>query len=614
MLRSLGSRVFSTSAPKPVASAPRPSLAAAVAAAASPQRKLSAVLVGRPNCGKSAIWNRLVGQKKSIVSSVAGTTRDRRQGEAKLGELEFSIVDTGGLEDSQGHISAAMKVQTGFAINEADCVLFCVDAKQGVTRDDEHFARWVRKHISTNRKPAFCLANKSEGLLGVSEDFAALVADCRRLGFGEPIPFSAAQGEGLGDLFAALAPVAKTVCASPVHPAATDASELVDVVVAGDAAAGRAAAPIKLTILGRPNVGKSSLLNALVGTQRVVTGPVAGTTRDPVQVKWTYQDRDVVLVDTAGLGGGAQSALYQASKKLRAAPSPDKRMAAEAELIEGLAADASLRALRETHVACLVVDLSEAGAREDPKLTRTDAGLIEKIHDAGRALIVVANKVDRVKVQHVDRGEVATPSSFSPPRLEPVSGKDAGELVDWLRREIAGAVPQLDAVQVVVVSTSEGTGMQAVMPAVLDAHRKWSARVSTSKLIRWLAVTTNVNPPPAQPVLRNDKRKSGSHKLPRARDIPVRIKYACQVSTRPPTFGLWVNRHNPEHALPAQYQRYLVRCLRRDFDLEGVPVRLLLRSSPNPYAAGEGHQHKRLPGRSKAVDKPDAEAMASRYS
>ena len=523
--------------------------------------RLQVALIGRPNAGKSAIWNRLVGAgKQAIVSPVAGTTRDRREGEARLGELDFALVDTSGLDDGKHDMHKAMQLQSALAIQEADAVLFCVDARQGVTLEDEHFAKWVRRQIGPRRTPVVLLANKCDGLHANSERWQELLRDCRRLGFGEPLPFSAAQGEGLGDLHNALAAVAGAQRASD------DA--------ASSSAPGTATA-LCMAILGRPNVGKSSLLNAMIGKERVVTSPVAGTTRDAVQVQWQFQGRDVVLVDTAGLRGGFSSAagmsraMRQATATAREAMRSETRSQAETDVVEGLAAQASLRALQHAHVAVVVVDLAATGSKDEPRLSQHDVAVIGKVLEAGKGLVVVANKTDCV--EEIKPGHTSS---------APMDAAGASELKEWLATEITERVPALDQVTVVLASARSGAGVADIMPAVMAVERRWSSRVPTHRLVTWVREVTAKRPPPAQPVLFRG-RAPGS--LPRAKSLAVKVKYATQVSTRPPTFALWVNRHNPDKAIDAVYMRYLTNQLRKDFDLAGVPLRVKLNSSANPY-------------------------------
>ncbi len=446
---------------------------------------LTVAIVGRPNVGKSTLFNRLVGRRQALVHPAPGVTRDRREGEANLLGLPFAVIDTAGLEDQGGEsLAGRMQAQTRRAVAEADVLLMVVDARAGVTPVDAHFADALRRAA----KPVVLAANKCESGAG-----AAGLIDAWGLGLGEPVPISAEHGEGLSALRDALAP----------HAATGGEAETGD-----DGADGRA---LNLAIVGRPNVGKSTLVNRLLGEERVLTGPEPGVTRDAVWVAWSWQGRDIRLVDTAGL----------------------RRRARVAERLERLTAADTGNAIRFAHVAVLLIDGAEG-------LEKTDLAIARQIADEGRAMVLAVNKWDAV----ADRD------------------RRMGEVRDRLERSL----PQVRGVPVCTLSGLTGRGVGRLLPAVFDIHEVWNRRVDTGPLNRWLAETTGRHPPPI------------------AEGRRIRLRYMTQVKARPPTFALFASRPS---AVPESYLRYLVNGLRDDFDLDGVPIRIVLRKGRNPYA-GEG--------------------------
>ena len=440
-------------------------------------------IVGRPNVGKSTLFNRLVGRRLALVGDRPGITRDWREGDGRLGPARFRLIDTAGLEDAFGDsLEARMLVRTEALLDGVDLTLFALDGRAGVTPLDRHFARWLRARGG----PALVLVNKAEG--GAGEE---ALLDAFALGLGDPVAISAQHGEGLGELYGAM------VAACP---------EL------GDAGAATAAAEdiLRLAIVGRPNVGKSTLVNRLLGETRVLTGPEAGITRDAVAVRWRWRGRDVELVDTAGL----------------------RRRARVAEEVERAAAADARRAVGACQVAALAVDATAPLDRQDVAIAR---GIVEE----GRALVVAANKWDRVE----------SPDSVR------------RRLDERLRTSLS----QARGVALVPLSARTGAGVARLMQAAFDSRATWSRRLPTAELNRWLAAMLERHAPP----LDGGRR--------------VRLRYIAQVSARPPTFALFVNRPG---GVPAAYVRYLVNGLRDAFDLPGTPIRLLLRTGRNPYAPG----------------------------
>ena len=456
----------------------------------------SVAIIGRPNVGKSTLFNRLVGKRLALVDDTPGVTRDWREGEGRIASLRFRVLDTAGLEDApEGSLAGRMRRQTEQALRAADVALFLIDARAGVTPMDEHFADLLRKEST----PVILVANKCEGKAGepgLMESFA--------LGLGDPVPVSAEHGEGMGDLFDALLPHAEEAEAREALQA-DKGEELAD--GAGpDEEEDRG--PLQLAIVGRPNVGKSTLINRLLGEERLLTGPEAGITRDSIAVDWSFQGRAVKLVDTAGL----------------------RRRARISEKLEKLSGSDTMRAIRFAQVVVVLLDAEQMLEKQDLTIAR-------QVVDEGRALIIAANKWDLVK--------------------------NPKQTLKALQEKLEITLPQVRGVPVVTISALEGRNLDRLLRTVFDIYDLWRSRISTAKLNDWLRAMTEAHPPPMA---------AGRH---------IRLRYATQVKTRPPTFAIWCSRGNE---LPDSYTRYLVNGMREDFGLEGVPLRILLRKSENPYA------------------------------
>jgi GTP-binding protein len=380
----------------------------------------SVVIVGRPNVGKSTLFNRLVGRRLAIVDDTPGVTRDRREGRANLGDLTFTAIDTAGFEESApATLSGRMRAQTQAAIDSADAVLFVFDVRAGLTPTDRAFADIVRRA----GKPVIVVANKSEArtaAVGANEAYA--------LGMGEPVNISAEHGDGLGDLRDAI------VAALPEHTAHDD-----DDAAPADHTVPR---PIRVAVIGRPNVGKSTLINRLIGEDRLLTGPEAGITRDSISVPLTWRGQPFLLHDTAGM----------------------RRRARIDDKIEKLSVDDALESIRFADVVVVLMDAQSAFEEQDMRL----ADLTER---EGRALVVGINKWD-----------LATGGSAA-------AGKLRGEADHWL--------PQVKGVPIVALSGLTGEGLDRLMTAVLSAHAVWNKRVATNALNRWFGDATATNPPPA---------------------------------------------------------------------------------------------------------------------
>ncbi|MDJ0947205.1 MAG: ribosome biogenesis GTPase Der [Kiloniellales bacterium] len=379
---------------------------------------LTVAIIGRPNVGKSTLFNRLVGRKLALVHEEPGVTRDRREAEARLHDLRLRVIDTAGLEEAAPEaLEARMRQQTERALLSADLVLFLIDARAGLTALDRHFARWLRRQDL----PVVLVANKCEGRAGDSG-----LAEAYGLGFGDPVPLSAEHDLGFSDLRDAVAPFAEAASA-----VAEETEE------AGDAAAG----PLQLAIVGRPNVGKSTLVNRLIGEDRVLTGPEAGITRDAIAVQWSYRGQEVQLVDTAGL----------------------RKRAKVAAKLEKMSVEDTLRAIRFAQVVVLLLDANEGLERQDLTIARHSV-------DEGRALVIALNKWDAC----TDREAALR------------------QLDDRLERSL----PQVRGVPKVAISALEGRHLDRLMDAVLEAYRVWNARVPTGELNRWLEAVTAAHPPP----------------------------------------------------------------------------------------------------------------------
>jgi len=380
-------------------------------------------IIGRPNVGKSTLFNRLVGQKLALVDDEPGVTRDRREGEARLGDLQFTVIDTAGLDEgARGSLTARMQQQTETAIKVADALLFLVDARAGLTPTDRAFADVARRA----GKPVVLVANKSEGRHG---DAGAMEAYA--LGLGDPVQISAEHGEGLSELYEAL---------RAVMPEPTDDDAALDEPEDSDATL--ATRPIRVAIVGRPNAGKSTLINHLFGAERLLTSPEAGTTRDAIAVDITWKGREFRVFDTAGL----------------------RRRSRIEEKLEKLSVADALRAVRFAEVVVLLMDAQNRFEEQDLRI----ADLIER---EGRALVIAVSKWDLVDNQ---------PGQMSALR---------GEADHWL--------PQVAGVPVVAVSGLLGEGVNRLMQAIVDAHAVWNKRVPTSALNRWFEQAISANPPPA---------------------------------------------------------------------------------------------------------------------
>ena len=384
-------------------------------------------IVGRPNVGKSTLFNRLIGRREAIVDKTPGVTRDRREGEANLAGLVFRAIDTAGFETADGpSLQARSWLQTEAALADADAVLLVIDAISGITPADEEFAQVVRAH----HLPVVLVANKCEG--GASD---AGYYEAFGLGFGEPVAVSAEHALGLAELYDALAAVLETT--GPLGSEGRFEEELDEEPVVDPLDTG----PLRLAVAGRQNVGKSTLINRLMGEDRVLTGPEPGVTRDAIHIEWETDGRRVRLIDTAGL----------------------RRRAKATGKLEKLAAANSRRGVAKAQVTVLVLD-------GQAPLERQDLSVANIALDMGRALVVAVNKWDLV----ADRpGALAA-----------------------LEERLGVSLPQVKGVPIVTLSALTGEGVDTFMPAVFKAFDVWSTRVGTGALNRWLADATERQAPP----------------------------------------------------------------------------------------------------------------------
>ncbi len=375
-------------------------------------------IIGRPNVGKSTLFNRLVGKKLALVDDRPGVTRDRREGDAEMLGLRFRVVDTAGFEDEDAQtLPGRMRQQTQAAVNEADIALFVIDSRAGIVPLDEEIGRWLRGSDT----PVVILANKAEGKAqdgGVYEAF--------NLGFGDPIPFSAEHGLGMDDLFHALHP----------HVEREDLEE--DVPEDDEDTSG----PLKLTIVGRPNAGKSTLVNRMLGEDRMITGPEAGITRDSITIDWEWQGRAVRLIDTAGL----------------------RRKAKVDDKLEKMSAADTRRAIDFSEVVVLLLDATRG-------LEAQDLRIADQIFEEGRAMVLALNKWD--------------------------VAENGSSLYQGVRAALEDGFAQVKGVPLLTISAETGKGIDQLMQAAFDVREAWSQRVPTSRLNRWFEEALERNPPPA---------------------------------------------------------------------------------------------------------------------
>lgn len=464
-------------------------------------------IIGRPNVGKSTLFNRFARKKLAIVDDRPGVTRDWREAEAHLFDRVFRILDTAGLEESfDESIQGRMRQQTEAALKQAHAVLFLIDGREGVTPMDRHFAEWLRKQ----KKPVILAVNKAESAKAVQNG----MAEAYGLGFGNPIPISAEHNEGMEEIFHALTPFfpEEAIVIEEEQNDFADFAGLDEIEGQEDfefvQEEDDPEKPIKIAIIGRPNVGKSTLLNSIVQDQRVMTGPEAGITRDAIAVDWEYEGRPFKLVDTAGI----------------------RRRPKVQDNIEKMSVEDSLRAIRLAQVVILVLDANAA-------LEKQDLQLASHVIEEGRALVLALNKWDTITVDHM-------------------------KFLDEIYYMMGKSLGQVRDLPLVPIAAINGKNIEKLLARVMETYAIWNRRAKTGKLNRWLASKESQNPAPLVGGRAN------------------RLKYITQIKTRPPTFALWVSQPDK---LPDSHKRFIINGLREDYDIPGVPIRLLVRKSKNPY-------------------------------
>jgi GTP-binding protein len=373
-------------------------------------------IVGRPNVGKSTLFNRLVGKRLALVDDRPGVTRDRREGEAKLLGLDFRVIDTAGFEDEDPRtLPGRMRQQTEAAVRDADAALFLIDGREGVTPLDEEIARWLRAEST----PVVVVANKAEGRAGQEGAYEAY-----SLGLGDPIAISAEHGEGVADLFEALRPHVE-------HEHFEAGEDDLD-----------SDHPLKIAIVGRPNAGKSTLVNRMIGEERMITGPEAGITRDSISLNWEWQGRPVQLVDTAGL----------------------RKRAKVEDKLERLSAADTKRSIDYAEVVVLLLDATRG-------LEAQDLRIAAQVIEEGRTLIIALNKWD--------------------------VAENASSLFNGVKAALAEGLAQLRDVPLLTVSAKTGKGIDTVLDVAFDLRDAWAKRIPTGELNRWFEHAVEANPPPA---------------------------------------------------------------------------------------------------------------------
>ena len=440
------------------------------------------VIFGRPNVGKSTLFNRLVRRKAAIVADIPGVTRDNKGLKANLGKLEFILYDTAGFDevDRKNELSKSIINKISDIINLADIIIFMLDARTGIIPFDYSCAKILRKV----KCPILLTMNKVEGEAQKNQAYEAI-----KLGYGEPLIISAEHGIGLGSLEENLSKLINNINNRNFIDDAIDISS------------------IRLAIVGRPNSGKSTLINTLIGEHTVLTGDQPGVTRDSIMLDLRWKDQNFQLVDTAGI----------------------RKKSKVVDKIEKLSVKSAIDTVKYAQIVILVLDCNEA-------LSRQDLTIASHVVEEGRVLVIAANKWDIV----VNQEEVRVA----------------------LRKRLDIAFSQLKGVHLIEISALNKIGIDHLMNEVMIMYDKWNTKISTAKLNRWLTIVQQKNPPPL---------KSGR---------VIKIKYCTQVNIRPPTFVFFTNLLGD---FAESYKRYLLNNLRNEFELYGVPLRLMFKNSKNPY-------------------------------
>jgi GTP-binding protein len=450
------------------------------------------VIVGCPNVGKSTLFNRLLGVRRALVKDYPGLTRDVQCAQLDVGGRWVQLCDTPGIfHEAPDPLNIRMKALVEPYLRKAACILFVVDGRRDLTLEEQHFSRWLREQNLT----PIVLVNKCDGGKIPTGFFEAF-----RLGFEPTIPISAEHGDGTFDIFNEIEAALERCSTFPKnrfegedHDVSTSPkSELL---------------PLKLAIVGRPNVGKSTLVNQLLKEDRMLTGEEAGLTRDAIASTFIWKGRDIHLVDTAGLGRKVQ----------------------RRDDLTHMMHDKTYEAVQFAHVVVVVLDICE-------KLSKQDLSILSHVENEGRCLVIALNKVDHVL--------------------------DLEKRLDDLRQQLKTTLAQVPQIPIVPMSALEGRGINQLMKTVTETEIQWRRRIPTGPLNAFLKGCLADNPPPRGTIAR------------------IKIKYISQIKTAPPTFVLFGNQMGE---LPTSYRRYLLNRLRKRFSMEGVVIRLLCRSSDNPF-------------------------------
>jgi len=436
-------------------------------------------IIGRPNVGKSTLFNRLVGEKSAIVGDMPGITRDRKFAKAGLFDLEFNLLDTPGVDPfSRDSLAISMNGQSLAAIDESDVVFFVIDAIDGVTEYDKAIASWIRESFKkVGNRPVILINNKSEG--------RTPFFNSEILGFGEGVFISAEHNLGMDEIY-------EKISQYDFWKEDEISEEPKD---------------LKVAIVGRPNVGKSTLINSIIGEERLLTGAQAGITRDSIALDWVYKNHRFSLIDTAG----------------------QRRKSKVEDRVETISVADAWKHIRQANVVVVLMDIQNPFEKQDMTIAR-------KAFDEGKIIIFALNKSDTIS--------------------------DPDRILKSIKERAEKEFAQLPGVACLLVSAKEKKGLARIFNTALDLYEGWTKRISTSLLNRWFQTAIAQNPPPL------------------VNGMPIKLKYISQTNCKPPTFTLFANR--VEH-LPASYERYLLRHLRKSFGLDGVPLRIFLRQSKNPY-------------------------------
>jgi len=537
---------------------------------------MTVALIGKPNVGKSTLFNRLCGKKSAIVAAIPGTSRDRNVGFANIAGLPLRVVDTGGYDD-RGSVHVHVQHQVSCALRDADMVIFVLDGKAGVTASDERIAAWLRKELGKiettfpglRKREIVVVANKTEGA-HLSDRVLEALSESARLGFGEPIFISASHGEGMAEISHKLMSCAQErgLRLNDERPHSPPLHDRVD-------------PPIQVAIMGRPNVGKSSLLNSILKDSRVISGPMTNLTRDAIMVEWFAMNRHFKLVDTAGLTRiSSQNLRLSAnadSRKMRLIDSygkikrkvpglglvnSDEDPSQSSKVISDLSIHSALNALRYSQVVVLTIEGKQGN------FTGIDLKLANKCQKEGRAMVVCANKRDLVGLGGVsarqyelgvrahcdaylrDFGEIPIVSTTATSASADDAHGNCSNHISAMQKYFRNSSLSYDSVH-------QPEGIDRLIRAIVRTHDAWSKRIDTSALNSWL----------------NDLHVNTSP--PRINGKETRIKFITQVKARPPSFVLFSNCQN----IPAAYSRFIKKRLQKDFNFNGVPLRFSVQKS-----------------------------------